>query len=89
MIKKLKTWAGWLPTIILPWAATEQLVEIAKAQDVEAVSLRAWLLFLTANIGSLVFAPRDQPIARFQVIVAFGLTALVEIAIIILLLLKR
>ena len=80
--RKMTRYAGWLPAVILPLAATDQLVQSIRADDINGVSLSAWFLFLIANLGSLVFAPKEPRIARLQVWIAFGVTSLLEVAII-------
>ena len=83
-----KRLAGWLPAIILPIAATDQLVRSLLSEDVSGISVTAWFLFLLANIGSLVFASGGDRIAKMQVLIAFGITAVLDAAIVIVLLLR-
>ena len=87
--EKLRKFAGWLPAVILPLAAVDQLMQALAAENLQGVSLSAWALFLIANLGSLVFAPAEPRVARIQVWIAFGLTSCIEVALIGLILMRR
>ena len=87
--EKMTRYAGWLPAVILPTAAADQLMQSIRADDVNGVSLSAWFLFLVANLGSLVFAPKKPKVARLQVWIAFGVTSLLEVVLIFVLLSRR
>lgn len=74
--------AGWLPAVILPVAAADQLWTALSADEVSGISVTAWGLFFFANLGSLAFAHAQTSEARLQVWIAFGTTALIDLAIV-------
>lgn len=76
----IPTISGWFPAIILPTAAALQLYQIIKYKKTEGVSSLAWLLFAIANIGIYIFAEKYFAI---QSILAFLLTAILNILIVI------
>jgi hypothetical protein len=77
---------GWLPAVILPSATIVQVRALLTAPTHEGTSLVTWLLFLLANVGALFLGRPDTTVARVQMALAFGLTALLDAAVVALLL---
>jgi hypothetical protein len=57
------------------------------ANSVAGVSAISWSLFLFANGGALFLGTAETPLPRLQMALAFGLTALLDLAIVIVILL--
>ena len=85
--RRLRHVAGWLPAVILPTATAEQLRTVLAADAVTGTSALTWGLFLLANLGAMVLGTAETPLARFQMALAFGITALLDLALVILILL--
>lgn len=81
-MQRLRALAGWMPAVILPAATLDQLVTILRSGSVENVSAVTWLLFLLANVGALFLGRPASRIAMVQMALAFGLTALLDVAIV-------
>ena len=81
-MQRLRALAGWMPAVILPAATLDQLVTILRSGSVENVSAVTWLLFLLANLGALFLGRPESRIAVVQMALAFGLTALLDVAIV-------
>lgn len=81
-MQRLRALAGWMPALILPAATLDQLVTILRSGSVENVSAVTWLLFLLANVGALFLGRPGSRIAMVQMALAFGLTALLDVAIV-------
>ena len=81
-MERLRALAGWLPAVILPTATLDQLVTILRSGSVENVSAVTWLLFLLANVGALFLGRPETRMAAVQMALAFGLTALLDVAIV-------
>lgn len=71
-----------MPAVILPAATLDQLVTILRSGSGENLSAVTWLLFLLANLGALFLGRPDGRIAVVQMALAFGLTALLDVAIV-------
>ena len=85
--RRLRHLAGWLPAVILPTATAEQLRALLTADSVAGTSALTWGLFLLANLGAMVLGTAETPLARFQMALAFGVTALLDFALVALILL--
>jgi hypothetical protein len=81
-MERLRTLAGWMPAVILPAATLDQLVTILRSGSVENLSAVTWLLFLLANLGALFLGRPESRLAVIQMGLAFGLTALLDVAIV-------
>jgi hypothetical protein len=81
-MQRLRALAGWMPAVILPTATLDQLVTILRSGSVENVSAVTWLLFLLANLGALFLGRPESRVAVVQMGLAFGLTALLDVAIV-------
>ena len=81
---RLRRLAGWLPAVILPAATSEQLRTLLVADSVEGASAVSWSLFLLANIGAIFLGTPETPLARVQMILAFGVTAVLDLAVVVL-----
>jgi hypothetical protein len=81
-MERLRTLAGWMPAVILPAATLDQLVMILRSGSVENLSAVTWLLFLLANLGALFLGRPESRLAVIQMGLAFGLTALLDVAIV-------
>lgn len=81
-MRRLRALAGWMPAVILPTATLDQLVTILRSGSVENVSAVTWLLFLLANAGALCLGRPESRVATLQMALAFGLTALLDVAIV-------
>jgi hypothetical protein len=85
---RLRQLAGWLPAVILPVATGEQLRALLAANSAAGVSPVTWGLFLFANLGALFLGTPETAVARLQMALAFGATALLDLAIVIVILLR-
>ncbi len=81
-MQRFRALAGWMPAVILPTATLDQLVTIVRSGSAENVSAVTWLLFLLANLGALFLGRPETRVARVQMGLAFGLTALLDVAIV-------
>jgi hypothetical protein len=81
-MERLRTLAGWMPAVILPAATLDQLVTILRSGSVVNLSAVTWLLFLLANLGALFLGRPESRMAVIQMGLAFGLTALLDVAIV-------
>ena len=81
-MERLRALAGWLPAVILPTATLDQWLMILRSGSAENVSAVTWLLFLLANLGALFIARPESRRAVVQMALAFGLTALLDVAIV-------
>jgi len=88
-VQRLRRFAGWLPAVILPAATFDQLWVIADGGSSENVSVVTWTLFLLANIGALSLGRPEDRIAAFQMGLAFGLTAILDLGIVFLIITQR
>ena len=84
---RLRHLAAWLPAVILPAATAEQLRAVWAADSVAGTSALTWGLFLLANLGALFLGTAETPLARLQMALAFGVTALLDLLIVVLVLL--
>ena len=82
--KRLRSLAGWLPAVILPTATAEQLRALWTADSVVGTSALTWGLFLLANLGAMFLGTAETPLARLQMLLAFGVTALLDLALVVL-----
>jgi len=74
--------AAWLPALIFPTATYSQLHTAVRATDRSAISVTTWALFGLANVGALVLARPESTIAWLQAGIGFGLTAVLDFAIV-------
>ena len=81
-MQRVRALAGWMPAVILPTATLDQLVTILRSGSVVNVSALTWLLFLLANLGALFLGRPESRMATLQMALAFGLTALLDVAIV-------
>ena len=81
-MQRVRALAGWMPAVILPTATLDQLVTILRSGSVVNVSAVTWLLFLLANVGALFLGRPESRMATLQMALAFGLTALLDVAIV-------
>ena len=79
----LMTAAAWMPALIFPAATFSQLLTVWRASDRSAVRIPTWSLFGFANLGALVLAAPDGSIAWLQAGVGFGVTAVLDLLIVI------
>jgi hypothetical protein len=82
-MQRVRALAGWMPAVILPTATLDQLVTIVRAGSAENLSVVTWLLFLLANLGALFLGQPGSRVAVVQMALAFGLTALLDVAIVV------
>ena len=82
MTSYLRVAAAWLPAIILPLATAEQLRVLYLADTVAGASATSWALFLVANIGAMFLGKAETSIAKLQMWLAFGLTSVVDLALV-------
>jgi hypothetical protein len=80
----LRHLAGWLPAIILPAATTEQLRVLLTTDSHSGTSVITWTLFLLANLGAMFLGTAETRLARVQMALAFGLSALLDFVIVVL-----
>jgi hypothetical protein len=73
--------AGWLPAVILPVATLDQLLTILRG-GTDNVSAFTWFLFLLANLGALFLQRPQSRLAAVQMGLAFGVTSLLDLAIV-------
>jgi uncharacterized protein with PQ loop repeat len=84
--------AGWLPAIILPLSTLLQLIRVfqirgkLQAEQLEGISLSAWLLFGVANVGAYIFTGQQDSL---QAILAFLVTAIMDFVLVVVVLVKR
>jgi hypothetical protein len=81
-MQRFRAIAGWMPAVILPAATLDQLVTILRSGSGENLSAVTWLLFLLANLGALFLGRPESRIAGVQMALAFGVTALLDVAIV-------
>jgi hypothetical protein len=74
--------SAWLPAIILPAATADQLLTAVSSRSSENLSAFTWFLFLLANLGALALGRTDTALAKLQVFLAFGLTAILDVLLI-------
>jgi len=74
--------AGWLPAVILPTATAEQLRALWVADSVAGNSALTWSLFLLANLGALFLGTAETPVAKLQMTLAFGVTAVLDLVLV-------
>lgn len=77
---------GWIPAIILPSATALQLLRLIRARSAEGVSIATWALFGIANVSLYIFTEKYSAI---QSVLGLLVTALLNVAIVILALMKR
>ena len=82
-MERLRRLAGLVPAVIRPWATLDQLWTIVQAESTDGVSAFTWMLFLLANVGALCLGRAENRIAVVQMTLAFGLTALLDLGIVI------
>lgn len=73
---------AWLPALILPGATIAQLLALVESGSAENVSPVTWFMFMLANIGALYLGKPQSALARLQMALAFGLTALLDLIIV-------
>ena len=78
----LLEFAAWLPALIFPTATYSQLHTALRATDRTAISVTTWAMFGLANLGALVLARPESTIAWAQAGIGFGLTAVLDFAIV-------
>jgi hypothetical protein len=80
--------AGWFPAVILPAATAEQVRVLLIANSHAGTSALTWGLFMLANTGALFLGTAETPVARLQMALAFGLSALLDLFVIVLILFR-
>ena len=83
---RLRSLMGWLPAVILPTATAEQLRVLLAADSVAGASALTWGLFMLANVGAFFLGTAETPLVRVQIALAFGLTALLDLILVVLIL---
>ncbi len=78
--------AGWLPAVIFPAGALVQLIKVLPSKSAEGVSPASWLLFGIANLGLYVYV---EKYFSLQSIIGFLGTAVLDFAIVALILLRK
>ncbi len=73
---------AWLPALILPGATVAQLLALLDSGSAENVTPLTWFMFMLANIGALYLGKPEGALARLQMALAFGLTALLDLIIV-------
>ncbi len=81
-MQRFRALAGWMPAVILPTATLDQLLTLLRSGTADSVSALTWLLFLLANVGALFLGRPESRVAAVQMALAFGLTALLDVAIV-------
>ena len=76
---RLRQLVAWLPAVILPAATAEQLRALLAADVIVGASVLTWGLFFLANVGALFLGKAETPLARFQMALAFGVTAVLDL----------
>ena len=84
-----KRLAGWLPAVILPVATFDQFWIVIRTGSSENVSALTWTLFLFANLGALCLGRPEDRVSVVQMGLAFGLTALLDLAIVVVIVMGR
>ena len=79
---RLRQLLPWLPAAILPAATAEQLRALLAADVIAGASAWTWGLFFLANLGALFLGTAETPLARLQMALAFGLTALLDLVLV-------
>lgn len=79
---RLRPLLAWLPALILPAATAEQLRALLAAQLVGGASVWTWGLFFLANVGALFLGTPETRLARFQMALAFGVTAVLDLVLV-------
>lgn len=74
--------AGWLPAVILPVATADQLWTMIRGGSTENISALTWTLFLLANLGALFLQRPQNRVAGIQMVLAFGVTAVLDVVIV-------
>lgn len=72
----------WFPAIILPSATGLQCWTALTQASVEGISVFTWSLFFLANLGAIWLGTPTSPIEQLKKHLAFTLTALLDLAII-------
>ena len=85
----LRKLVAWLPALILPGATIAQLVALLESGSAENVSPLTWFMFMLANIGALYLGKPEDTLARLQMTLAFGLTALLDLVIVAIVIIYR
>jgi hypothetical protein len=80
--------AGWLPAIILPLATAEQVRALLISSSDGGTSVYTWICFLLANIGALFLGRAETRLVKIQMALAFGLTSVLDVIVIVLILLR-
>ena len=78
--------AGWLPAVIFPAGALLQLLKVLPSKSVGGVSAGSWMLFGIANLGLYIYV---EKYASLQSILGFLLTAVLDFAIVVLVLIRK
>ncbi len=81
-MQRFRALAGWMPAVILPTATLDQLLTLLRSGTADNMSALTWLLFLLANLGALFLGRPESRVAAVQMALAFGLTALLDVAIV-------
>lgn len=79
---RLRALLPWLPAVILPAATAEQLRALLAADVIEGATVWTWGLFFLANVGALYLGTPETPLARFQMALAFGVTAALDLVLV-------
>lgn len=82
--RHLRNLAAWLPAVILPVATAEQFRVLYEADTMTGASAASWALFLLANIGAMFLGKAETSLAKLQMWLAFGLTSLFDLALVVL-----
>jgi len=83
---QMHTWFGWFPAVILPVSTWLQLRQVLRASSVAGVSVASWALFAVANLGAYIYTGRPWAV---QSLLAFLLTAILDVAIVVVVLRRR
>ena len=79
---RLRQRIAWLPALILPAATAEQLRALLAADVIVGASALTWELFFLVNVGALFLGTAETPLARVQMALAFGVTAVLDLVLV-------
>ncbi|CAM3915672.1 hypothetical protein VA7868_03327 [Vibrio aerogenes CECT 7868] len=77
---------GYIPAIIFPVATLSQLFHLLKTKSADGVSLITWIAFATGNVSLYIYTEKYN---ELQTIAGLLLTAILQIAIVVLILKYR
>lgn len=86
MPDQISAFFGWIPAMVFPTATAIQLLRLLVARSVAGVSITTWMLFGLANVGLYIYSGKY---AEVQSILAMLLTAILDFAIVVVVLVGK